>query len=248
MSLFEFTDKLPRTEKLYHLHPSRFEGTAHVIAIKENKVILDQTIFYPEGGGQVCDLGMINGVTVTAVSKFGGKPVKVEREGLESLWVPNGTIVVHQLEKKLEINPGSVVEMQIDGARRATCSINHSAAHFLYAAIREFLHDKGEDDIYTKGCSIGVQGFRFDLGNSVSGEDLFQIDQIMKSMLSGTRNIFMEPMDECDDVFLWKSGDLTIPCGGTHVLDTTQIGPILLRRRSKGKNSIRIEGIVSGVF
>lgn len=77
-----------------------------------NALILDTTIFYPEGGGQPADRGTINGIKVTGVSVHEGE-------------------VLHFLEKDInrEINTG--VELQLDAVRRRDITVQHSGQHLL---------------------------------------------------------------------------------------------------------------------
>ena len=68
---------MPETLKQFYLEPDCFEGEALVQEISDNgknwSVVLDRSLFYPEGGGQPCDLGSIDGIALTSVDEGYGK-------------------------------------------------------------------------------------------------------------------------------------------------------------------------------
>ncbi len=102
------------TEKLYYADPFLREFTAKVLTCEAVKtgweVVLDQTAFYPEGGGQPADHGTLGGVNVLDV---------YEKDG----------VVFHICEKPVEI--GETVTGQLDWARRFDHMQQHSGEHIL---------------------------------------------------------------------------------------------------------------------
>lgn len=115
---------LPQTVPLYYTSPSEFEFTARVIKVLtddgKHYAILDKTAFYPEGGGQQCDLGFIAGKRVLHVSKTSG-------------------VVLHQLENVAGILAGSQVACKVDEKRRKRLMRHHTAVHIVNGAVRKVL-------------------------------------------------------------------------------------------------------------
>src|SRR5699024_10043338 len=102
------------TEKLYYQDPYQTTFTARVLTCEPSKggclVTLDRTAFYPEGGGQPADHGVLGGVTVTDVH---------EKDG----------VIFHTCDKVVEL--GSTVEGSIDWTRRFDHMQQHSGEHIL---------------------------------------------------------------------------------------------------------------------
>jgi alanyl-tRNA synthetase len=236
---------LERTEKLYHSAPDCDAITARVIAVNGNQVVLDKTLFYAEAGGQVADRGTLGGHDVIAVKKAGGTPVKIERAGLDPIWVATDTLHVHELADGHGLETGAEVELALDRAHRDVVRLHHSAAHFLYIALREVLARR-EEAIFTKGCHIDMQGFRFDLGNDIDAEQVAEVEAIANAQIAQGLAISMATEDSADDVFYWTYGTHIIPCGGTHVATARALSPIGLKRRSKGKSTLRVSGSFAG--
>ncbi len=101
-------------ECLYYSHPGLDESEAALVEIDATRreIVLDRTLFFPEGGGQGCDLGLIGGVAVESVVESGGR-------------------IVHRLASPLEAGPGDRLALRLDRARRRDQSEQHSAQHLL---------------------------------------------------------------------------------------------------------------------
>lgn len=108
----------PKTDTLFYDPVDDFE--AKVIAIKGKFVILDATGFYPEGGGQIFDIGTLKGVKVKNVQK---------QEG----------VVLHEVEDVSVFAVGQAVKGKIDCARRKQITRHHTAIHLINACAREIL-------------------------------------------------------------------------------------------------------------
>ena len=93
---------MSETRKLYYEDVYKKEFTAKVLECGECEkgfaVILDQTAFYPEGGGQPCDLGTLNGIAVLDVQEKDGEIVHYTKEAIEA---GNGKIIVEKSEKDI---------------------------------------------------------------------------------------------------------------------------------------------------
>ncbi|MDD5022694.1 MAG: alanine--tRNA ligase [Candidatus ainarchaeum sp.] len=114
-------ENVPKTKKLYYTEIKKFK--AKVIAFLHNRfIILDQTAFYPEGGGQTADTGTINNYKIINV---------INEKG----------VVLHEVSKQSEVKilSGSVVDCDVDIDRRKKITRHHTAAHLVNAACREIL-------------------------------------------------------------------------------------------------------------
>lgn len=234
--------ELPATEKLFHKDPALCEARARVVRVQGDLAVLDRSLFYAESGGQVSDHGTIAGVPVVAVSKQGGRPVRIERPGLDTIYVNTGAALVHKLAEPLALAEGEEVALALDGARRAAVTRHHSAAHFLFFAIDSVVAETEGRRIDTRGCLIDEEGFRFDVANALPPERLGEVEARANALIEAGARILMDPDEACDDVFYWRCGDLVVPCGGTHVAHARDLSPIVVTRRSKGRSSLRLSG------
>jgi alanyl-tRNA synthetase len=111
-----------KTEGLYYTDKAKFE--AKVLGVVEAKdghyLVLDKTAFYPEGGGQVADLGTIDGVEVLNVVKQGG-------------------VILHQVKDAKPFAKGKKANGEVNLKRRTIITAHHTSAHLLNAACRSVL-------------------------------------------------------------------------------------------------------------
>jgi len=103
---------LAMTRKLYWEQPYSKEFSATAVSIDGNRVELDQTLFYPRGGGVACDLGTLNGIQVTETSKDGDR-------------------IIHILSSPPNFSVGSTVEGRLDWGRRYRLMRMHTSGHLL---------------------------------------------------------------------------------------------------------------------
>uniref|UniRef100_A0A486XPJ5 Alanine--tRNA ligase n=1 Tax=Rheinheimera sp. BAL341 TaxID=1708203 RepID=A0A486XPJ5_9GAMM len=205
----------------------------------EALIILDQTPFYAESGGQMGDSG-----TLTLSS---GAVFTVE----DTIKLAKAFAHKGRLQGSLKL--GDKVDARIDSARRSAIKQNHSATHLLHAALRKLL---GEH-VTQKGSLVGPERLRFDFSHfeAVKPEELRQIERLVNQQIqlntalqtrlmpieqakaAGAMALFGEKYD--DEVRVLSMGDFSIElCGGTHVNRTGDIG--LFKIVSEG-------GIASGV-
>ncbi|MFA6327910.1 MAG: alanine--tRNA ligase [Candidatus Micrarchaeia archaeon] len=107
-----------RTKTLFYDSVEEFD--AKVLAVKGKYVILDSTAFYPEGGGQIYDVGTLNGIKVKNTQKEKG-------------------VVLHEVERPAEFSAGMGVHGKVDGERRRQVTRHHTAIHLLNACARQVL-------------------------------------------------------------------------------------------------------------
>ncbi len=137
------------TEKLYYQDAYATKFTARVLECTEEEkhwaVILDRTLFYPEGGGQPADIGILGGVRVLDVYE-------------------KGEDIIHTTDKPLPV--GAEVEGEIDWERRFDLMQNHSGEHILSGVI---CGKYGCDNV---GFHMGKDSITIDLNTKIPAEDL----------------------------------------------------------------------------
>lgn len=220
IDLTELTS-LNQTITLYYTKPYEREFTANVLKILDNTLILDQTLFYPEGGGQPADRGTINGIRVLDVQKVGG-------------------VILHKLEKPIE---GNHITGQIDWSRRFAHMQMHTATHLLGAAARKVLGPH----IWQAGAQKGAKKSRLDITHydKLTFEQIRQIETFANNLVSQNLpvQITVEPRNKAEQEYgftLYQGGGSpgkqvrvvkiedwdAEACAGTHVKSTGEIGMI----------------------
>ena len=256
---FELLNKYPQT--IFHGY-SDYESTGNVIAIIADEkevdlvkadhdatLIMDQTIFYAESGGQVADIGEL--ISEDASIKFIVKDV--QKIG-GSLFLHNGKLT----QKSKDLKVGQKLLQKIDRDFRKKISKNHSATHLLHESLRQILGDH----ISQKGSLVNDKRLRFDFSHQkpIPNNDILEIEKIANyivmqnnsvetqvmstddAMKTGARALFGEKYGkEVRVVSMGNFNDKKFSvelCGGTHVKNTGDIGPIKIMTE---------QGIASGV-
>ena len=209
------------------------------------RIILDQTAFYPVGGGQPADTGTIKG----AHGEAAVKDVRIEHG-----------LVVHVTEIRGAIRDGENVTGVLDWNRRYVLMRNHTLAHLMAEAIRRATGSPSE--VVSSG--LDVDKARLDIKYEGSfGPLLQQIQEVATKAIIEDRPVEIRNMQRKDAeeyVARFHESLKTLPpqvqnvrivevkdwhacaCGGIHVRRTGEIGPIeILKRMSKGKGIERIE-------
>ena len=176
---FEIRERVGATEFLGYLH-EQAEGViaaivkdgAVVDAVREGdaiEIVVNQTPFYAESGGQIGDAGDILGE--------GGLRVRIDdvKKRAGALHVHSGEVVSGK------IKTGDAVKLAIDGARRTAIRANHSATHLLHKALREILGPH----VAQKGSLVAADRLRFDFSNpgAVSAEDMAEIERRVNAVI-----------------------------------------------------------------
>ena len=226
------------------------EFDAEVLEIKKIDdrygVILDRTAFYPVGGGQPADMGIIE-----------GHRGKVE---VIHVQIVNGTVVHIAEEIKEESSPDEKVEGTVNWGRRYALMKNHTTAHLMAEALQRATGTP----LKIVGSAISVDKARLDLAYEKSlGPLLPRIEKVANRIVKENRPVEARMMkrEEAEEyVKRFHESLETLPpqvadvriveikglhacaCGGTHVRNTGEIGAVkVLKRRSKGKGVERIE-------
>ena len=218
-------------------------------------IILDQTVFYAESGGQISDIGEI--ISLQNNAKF---IVTDVQKVASALYLHKGS-----LKKGSEsINNGQSVNLHINKNYRNKISRNHSATHLLHESLRLVLGDH----ISQKGSLVNDLKLRFDFSHQlpISDEDILKIEKISNDIVmqnqaietkimttkdalkTGARALFGEKYgSEVRVVSMGSNKDHKFSvelCGGTHANFTGDIGPIKIMAEQGVSSGVRrIEAI-----
>lgn len=215
---------------------------------EEGDVILDKTCFYAESGGQVSDVGEMNNdhtsVHVTYVYH-----------------APNGQNLHHVQVQYGELVVGDKLKLKIDKKKRMLTMRNHSATHLLQQALIQVLGDH----IRQEGSFVNDEYLRFDFShpNKIEASDLKEIERLVNDWISDAieEKTYILPLEEAKKIgarafFDEKYGDLVRVvtfgdiskefCGGTHVLNSEDIGLFkIVSEESISSGVRRIEAVTS---
>lgn len=233
---FELLKDLPDTRTLYYEDPFMKEFNAKVLKIIDDWLILDQTAFYPEGGGQPCDLGEIEGVKVLDVQKV-------------------GKVIIHKVENPEKFKKGQKVHGKIDWNRRIQHMRHHTGTHVLMGALVRVLGKH----VWQAGSQLTTEWARLDVSHykRISEEELRKIEHLANQIVMENRNVKWEwlPRTEAEQKYgfrLYQGG--VVPgkiirvlkiedwdvqaCGGTHLSNTGLIGPIKILRTERIQDGV----------
>lgn len=236
------------TVRLYYEDAYIRKFRAKLIGVKTGgemlSLVLDATAFYPGGGGQPCDTGVIKGQGWTL--------------SVENVHVEEDKIVhMGQLDGR-QPQAGEEVLCVINWDRRYRLMRMHTAAHILGYCIKEIYGR----DVSFAGGSLGVEQSFDDFSTRISRADLSRIEDMVNRIVSRdmTIKIFWLPRPAAErylsrfgekltelhagisDVRIVEiEGIYACACGGTHLRRTGEVGKIkLLKRESKGRGITRI--------
>lgn len=221
------------TEKLYYADPFLTDFTATVLDCQPGKngylVTLDRTAFYPEGGGQPADHGVLDGAAVTDVHEKNG-------------------VILHNVDRSVEI--GKTVTGAIDWGRRFDHMQQHSGEHICSGLICERFHC---DNV---GFHMGADIVTIDFNADISWEELLEIESKANQYLYENHPIDIQLHHGAElEAIDYRSkkaleGDVRIvafpgadccACCGTHVLRAGQVGLVKFLSVQKFREGVRIE-------
>jgi alanyl-tRNA synthetase len=225
------------TERLYYSDSHLIEFEARVVDVTDRvsgwtAVVLDQTAFYPTGGGQPSDTGTLNGSRVVECIDDGDNGV---------LHVVQGAAPVRD----------SVVRGRVDWARRLDHIQQHTGQHILSQAFVKLFNapTKGfrvmdascEIDVELKNPTTEIIERAVELANNVIWEDRSITILNVTSEQAAELSLRKEPAREGELRLIEIEGfDLT-PCGGTHAYRTGEVGMIAVRSWERAKGLTRME-------
>ena len=205
------------TEQVYYIEPYAQTLNAHVVKVREDGIVLDRTIFYPEGGGQEGDRGFINGVRVLDTRLADGQ-------------------IVHIMETTDPFREGYEVETVLDWPHRWHFMKAHTAQHMISGT----MYTKAGINTVAVHMSDEIITVETDRGD-IPLETLYQIESAVNEEIINNREVSSLEVShsEAESLGLRRSikvsGDVRlvqienvdlIACGGIHVRRTGEIGRI----------------------
>ncbi len=227
-----------KTERLYFESPYQVEFEAHIIkrTFYEGKpaLVLDQTCFYPEGGGQPADGGTLNGIRVQAVLEENDE-------------------IIHVLEE--EVTSDEVIG-RIDWERRFDHMQQHAGQHVLSQCLVQLLGAE------TRSFHLGEEASTLEIDKrEITEEEVEGVEKLANAVVFENREIKSKFVRE-DDIPKVplrrppkKEGAIRVvevsdfdhsACGGTHPQRTGEIGTIKIIRWERIRNNIRLEFLCGG--
>jgi alanyl-tRNA synthetase len=229
---------LPPTKKIYYDQPSDIEFEAMVLDFFDGYVVLDQTLFYPEGGGQPADTGTLIGSDSMA-----------QVDGV----VKVGEVILHHIAGGV-LRRGERIKGMVDEERRWSLMRHHTATHVLLHATKEVLGAH----IHQAGAQKGSESSRVDIRHfkHITPDELRRIEVAANRMIMASQPVEIEIEDRTKaeqkygfslyqggvppgrEIRIVKvAGDIEA-CAGTHCQSTGEVGMIKI---------IRVEHIQDGI-
>lgn len=224
------------TKQLYLDQPLLVDFDAEILSCEAHessyKIELNQTAFYPEGGGQPSDMGMIADAQVTYVFKEGDR-------------------IFHVVSKAFEA--GSQVTCKLDWNRRKEMMQQHTGQHLLSAAAWQLFTAK------TVGFHLTEDNLTVDLDKDLSMDQALEIEDMANEWIQSNLEIKCSfPSDQVLEAMPLRKrpkvahnirvvevlGADCTPCGGTHPPTTALLGLIKIKRVDRYKGGIRIQFVV----
>ncbi|MHA1293987.1 MAG: alanine--tRNA ligase [Promethearchaeota archaeon] len=227
---------IPETESLYYYDYTKTSNDAKVLKIIDNMVILDKTVAYPTSGGQIHDIGTINGQEFIDVFK-------------------QGNHIIHILKEQPKFKEGDIVKVELDKFWRKQLAQHHTATHIVNAAARNVL-----------GSHINQAGAKKTLKNShldithyeqIPREKIIEIEKEANKIVKKAINLNLEfmPRTKAEQKYgmaIYQGGAVPgkkiriveIPnidveaCGGTHLKNTAETGNIHIIKSQKIQDGI----------
>jgi alanyl-tRNA synthetase len=245
-SMKERMKAIPATVKLYYEEPLALEFEATVLAVVDDSVVLDKTLFFPEGGGQPADTGFLT------LMQNGEK--SVDRVKVVDVQEVEG-VILHKIENGT-LSTGSTVSGRVDPTRRIAHKKHHTATHIVVSAARKVLGDH----VWQAGAQKGEKRARIDIAHfkRISDAERKEIELLANQLVMenleiqtgfvdrteaerkyGSR-IYQGGVPVGEKIRIVRIGDSVDvqACAGTHLSKTGECGPIKI---------LRIERIQDGI-
>ncbi len=223
------------TEKLFYIDSFLKNCTATVLECRPGKngfeIRLDRTIFYPEGGGQPYDTGLLNNIAVLEV-----------HEKDDEIW--------HYTKEPMEV--GSLVEVRIDWDRRFDLMQQHSGEHIVSGMIH------GKYGYHNVGFHMGAETITIDFDGEIKEQELREIENQVNQYIWENHpiDVAWPSKEELETIpyrskkalsgevriVTWPGADICACCG-VHVKHTGEIGQVMFLSSQRFKGGVRIEMI-----
>ncbi|MFO7533126.1 MAG: alanine--tRNA ligase [Candidatus Limnocylindrales bacterium] len=226
---------------------ARADAEGHTEAAAEAQIVLDQTPFYAEGGGQIGDRGVLRDASGAVVFS------------VEDTQRPVAGLIVHRGKLHGKVRLGQQVSAEVDADRRARTMRNHTGTHLLHRALRNTLGDAARQ----AGSLVTPEYLRFDYPSErgLTPEERHTIEHEVRRVIREDRAVTPELLSMAEaqaagaDAFFDEKYGETVRtvrvegyshelCGGTHCRATGQIGGFIITgERSIGSGMRRIEAV-----
>ncbi len=224
------------TKSLYYYDYTETANTATVLKIVDNNVVLDQSVAYPTSGGQLHDIGTINGQKFDNVVK-------------------QGNYIIHILSDKPKFKEGEKVKVEVDKKWRTQLSQHHTATHIVNAAARFVLGNH----INQAGAKKTMKHSNLDVTHyeQISRENLLKIENKANEIVNKAIDMKLSfiPRSKAEQKYgmtIYQGGAVPgkniriveIPdvdveaCGGTHLNNTLETGRIKIIKSQKIQDGI----------
>lgn len=236
--VFDIDEEFAPTRLLFYEDPSLRSFSAQVVKIINDKfVILNESAFYPRGGGQEPDNGTIGKSTVSDVIKY-------------------KNIVLHKIEKLTSsVKEGSIVDCKVNSNRRDSITKHHTATHILNSSARNTLGSWVWQNSAFKDVNYG----RLDITHhsALTKEELSSIENIANNVVMKNLDVNIKEYErgESEQKFSFRiyqggvvpSNNVRIvsisdfdieACGGTHVSKTGEIGLIKILKSERIQDGV----------
>jgi alanyl-tRNA synthetase len=211
------------------------------------QIVLDQTPFYAEAGGQVGDTGQLHGDS--------GAAEVSDTQKDSGYWFHTATVTAGTL------SVGDAVDAEIDGGRRFSIQRNHTTTHLLHKALQQVLGSH----VQQRGSLVAPDRLRFDFSHdkALTGEETRQVEGLVNEKILDDLAIrtFEKPIAEAkemgatmlfgekygDIVRVVEAGDYSLEfCGGTHLAHTSQAGLFKITSEGSSQAGVRRIEAVTG--
>ncbi|WP_133131438.1 alanyl-tRNA editing protein [Legionella yabuuchiae] len=211
------------TKKIFWENSYLTELETFIETVQDELVTVRETIFYAFSGGQESDRGTIGGYAVLSAKK-------------------DGKQIYYQLPNQHGLIAGDAVHMTIDWERRYRLMRLHFAAELVLELVcRRF------PDVVKVGAHIAEDKARIDFQwQETISPFIVLLQEEAQEIIDANEMILSAFSDEPNERRYWKIETFAeVPCGGTHIRRTSEVGRIRLKRHNPGKNKERIEIYVS---
>ena len=225
------------TSEIFRDDPYKKECEAQILDFGDNWIILDQTVFYAEGGGQLGDTGLI---------KAGQQEIQIENT------IKENDLIKHIFNSKFDFEIGDNVTCIIDWDRRYKLMKMHTSLHLLCSLVNAKVtggsvgDGKGRLD-FNLDFKPDKEELKDNLNDLIQGNHDITISWISAQELDKNPNLVKTmsvlPPRTNGSIRMVRIGDNIDyqPCGGTHVKNTSEIGLVEINKvENKGKLNKRV--------
>lgn len=230
-----------KTVKIYHTEPYKTRHITAWVPVSESTIGIAESVAFAEGGGQVADRGLIMQGNVQIAF------VDAQRTGGRTHRLLNFPSVTVEDEIRLTLagpipdawDTAVPLTVQIDVRHRYNTSRSHTAGHLVWASALQVFGDDLTGRV--RGARVDPEGGRFDiLMAKPTQEDRDRLEAMVGQFVRDNLPIRMIPHPSEPECLRWECAGRSIPCGGTHVPMTGEVGRVAIGRKNKGAGLERI--------